>query len=102
MQLSVQHAARAARVVVEGEVDLATVDDLVRAADEALRDAPQRLELDLAGVSFIDSVGIGALVTIRNTTRADGIVLVLGNVSRPVRRLLQIANLDTVFELVDD
>jgi anti-sigma B factor antagonist len=48
------------RVVVSGELDIATVPDLERHV-EAAGSAPA-LELDLSGVTFIDSSGLRLLI----------------------------------------
>jgi len=51
---------RPARLVVTGEIDLATRDDFERAVAEAAS-RHRRLVIDLTGVEFMSSVGIGTL-----------------------------------------
>jgi anti-anti-sigma factor len=53
---------RDASVTVSGAVDIATVDTLRSALDEALASQPEALSVDLTGVTFIDSTGLAALV----------------------------------------
>lgn len=48
----------------------------------------RRLVLDLAEVRFIDSAGVGALLSIRERTEQLGVELILANVPEPVRRVL--------------
>jgi anti-sigma B factor antagonist len=85
---------------VSGDLDIASANLLISTAEQALAESSRGvLVLDLAEVDFIDSTGIGALVTIRNTTKARDIVLVLRSPGTQVRRFLEIANLDTVFAL---
>ena len=55
------------------------------------------LILDLAGVSIIDAGGLGLLLELREQTRAKGIDFKLMNLRRPVRRLLEITRLNSVF-----
>jgi anti-anti-sigma factor len=81
-----------------GDVDIAAADDLVEAARRCL-DRADAVELDLSGLSFIDSSGLGALVRIRNEATAQAKSLVLTHVSAPTQRLLQITGLDKAFDI---
>ena len=58
--------------------------------------APDRLVIDLSGVSFVDSAGLGALIGgIRRTREASGEVAI--SVSGPgVTRVLQTAGFDRI------
>jgi anti-anti-sigma factor len=53
---------RNACVTVSGEVDIASVDVLRSALDEALASHPGSMTVDLTAVTFIDSTGLAALV----------------------------------------
>jgi anti-anti-sigma factor len=53
--------------------------------------------LDLQDVSAIDAAGIGALVSLQ----AAGVYLRLMNPAAPVRELLRITKLESVFEICD-
>ena len=85
-------------ITASGEVDLAVVDDLLEVALRGLSGAPA-VCLDLGGVSFIDSTGIGALVLIRNEASARSKSMRLTNVPRPVSRLLALIGLEDAFEI---
>jgi anti-sigma B factor antagonist len=50
------------RLRVAGEVDLAAGAALREAVDAALDERPDRLCLDLAGVTFLDSSGLSGLI----------------------------------------
>ena len=58
--------------------------------------------IDLFAVSFMDSSGIGALVTLRNELRTRKDTLSLTRPQRNVRRVLQIMGLDQMFGLDAD
>jgi anti-sigma B factor antagonist len=60
-----------------------------------------RIVLDLGDVVFIDSQGLGALISALKTLRAEGGDLKLVNVPEPVRSVLQITKLARVFETHD-
>lgn len=49
-------------IAVKGEIDISNADKLRDAIDLALEQPTEQVELDFAGVSYIDSTGIGVLV----------------------------------------
>ena len=61
-----------------------------------------RLVLNLANVSYIDSGGIGTLVSLFTTARNAGGDIKLVHLTKRVGDLLQITKLITVFESYDD
>jgi anti-sigma B factor antagonist len=58
--------------------------------------------LDLAGVEYIDSTGLGTLVVCYNNVRKAGGALKLLNLNRRNTELLILTKLSTVFEMFDD
>lgn len=55
--------------------------------------------IDLAEVNFMDSSGLVPLVKGLKAARQSGCRLVLCNVKAPVRLILELTQLDTVFEI---
>jgi anti-anti-sigma factor len=84
-------------LTVEGVLDMATSDRLRAVAEKALREGARDLVLDLAGVGFIDSTGVGALVAVRNLAIDREAALTLRDPSRPARRILELSTLVDVF-----
>ncbi|KKD35504.1 MAG: STAS domain-containing protein [Limnoraphis robusta] len=62
---------------------------------------PQLWIIDLAEVEFIDSSGLGALVTALKSARRLGCRLVLCHPSATVKLIFEITQLDRVFEIFD-
>ena len=56
------------QLLLSGEIDIASADALRNAGARAVDSLgpSDRLDVDLSGVTFIDSSGLGALVSIRN------------------------------------
>jgi len=61
-----------------------------------------RVVLNLRGVDYIDSTGLGALVICYTTLKKAGGKLTLLNLSRRTIELLVFTKLATVFEIFDD
>src|SRR5881296_3628190 len=65
-------------------------------------DGGRYLVLDMAGITYMDSTGLGLLLSIYATIRNQGGDLKLLNVSPRVHELLKITNLLHVFEIYED
>lgn len=81
----------AVEVVLSGDLDM---NATFRIEPEVYRLLTQhgirRVVLDLAEVGFIDSAGIGALVSIRERAEQFGVELTLTNASETVQRVLDL------------
>jgi anti-sigma B factor antagonist len=87
--------AGVAIAIVRGEIDISTVVTLSEHLGRLAGKNPQRLVIDLAGVSFIDSSGLGGFVRIRKALPPDCPV-VIRSPQRRVRQLFKITGLDSV------
>lgn len=57
-----------------------------------------RLEIDLSGLAYIDSMGIGTLIYWEDACKKNGKSMVLTGCAAPVRKLLKFAGVDGLFE----
>jgi len=69
---------------------------------DLLSKGDKKILLNLGDVSYIDSSGIGELVSAYTTVRNQGGELKLLNLTKKVHDLLQITKLYTVFDIKDD
>ena len=69
---------------------------------ELLAKGQKKIVLNLAEVNYIDSSGIGELVSAFTTAKNHGGELKLLNLTKKVHDLLQITKLYTVFDVRDD
>jgi anti-anti-sigma factor len=78
---------------------------VVRGETAALRNAVHSqpevsaVVLDLARVRTIDAGGLGVMLELREQTQSKGIEFRLINVTKLVRRILEITRLDSVFDV---
>jgi anti-anti-sigma factor len=101
-QLTFTHDEVAGRTLlaVAGEIDTQTTDELRGKVDE-LDVSHRTLVLDLHGVEFVDSSGLGALLGIKKQQDRGGGLLQLTRLSEPVARIIEITKMDRVFEIVE-
>ena len=85
-------------VVVRGELDISTVPELKRAAQESLAGDAGSLVLDLSATTFIDSTGLGAILGLARQVRPDGDVAVV-NVDPAIAQTFQITGLDMILRI---
>ncbi len=80
-------------VELEGEIDLHCAPDLKSALLELGSTPSARVAIDLSGVSFLDSTGIGALVGALKKTRESGGQMAFFGARDRTKRVFQIAGL---------
>lgn len=91
----------------KGEVDVYTSPRLSEMANQCLDDLQyQVLEIDLCDVSYIDSTGLGAIISIckrslEKTGRLDRFRIRIGTQNHQVRKVFRITGLDKTFYLDD-
>jgi len=73
--------------------------DLVR---NLISEGNKKILLNLRNVDYIDSSGLGELVSAFTSMRSVGGALKLLNLTKRVQALLQITKLSTVFDITDD
>ncbi|WP_127507619.1 STAS domain-containing protein [Actinoplanes solisilvae] len=85
---------------LRGELDLDRADAVRdQLAEIATDPACRYLRIDVSGLDFIDSYGLGALVSARNSAAAQGVTLTLAEPSPPVRKAIEVTGLGHVFGL---
>lgn len=82
-----------------GEIESATVPAFRQAVAQIGPD--ERVIIDMAGVPFVDSCGIGALIGAVRRVREIGGTITVAAVSRPVGRVLNLTGLDRIVEIAE-
>lgn len=87
-------------VVAVGSIDVQSRDRFLAFGASAMGSTEStELLLDLAGVTFLDSLGVGALVKLDQLAADKQRKLVLRNPSERVVRLLEMVGLDNVWQV---
>lgn len=103
VKLSTRQVGDVTVIDAEGRITLGEGSTTFR---DAIRDLSakgvKKILLNLADISYIDSSGIGEMVSSFTTVTNGGGQLKLLNLTKRVKDLLQITKLYTVFEVFDD
>jgi anti-sigma B factor antagonist len=87
-------------VRIRGELDVAELPRARRCLEELFAACPSSIVIELADMTFIDSSGLGVLVSaLKQTRELGGTTLVLRNLQDPVRRVFEITRLLDLFEI---
>jgi anti-sigma B factor antagonist len=62
----------------------------------------KRIVLDLSDVNYMDSLGLGTLVSLYTSARAAGCEMQLLNIGKRIRELLGLTNLLSVFTIIGE
>lgn len=105
MSLDIQQREKEGVVILDLKGRL-TVGEEAGKLRETLRGLAEqgriRVVLNMAGVEYIDSTGLGAMVVCFTTLRKAGGKLVLLNLNRRNIELILLTKLSTVFEILND
>lgn len=93
LSITVERAPDEVVFHLAGEIDVLTVTRLSAMVSEALQESPARIVLDMSGVTFCDSQGLGTLVVLSRKAQHARTVLALSNVGDFLLRVLDITGL---------
>ena len=103
IRATAREAGTAVVVEMSGQITLGDGSALLRKTVRGLlAEDHKNILLDLGEVNYIDSAGIGELVSAYTTAKNSGGELKLLNLSRRVRDVLQLTKLYTVFDVYTD
>jgi anti-sigma B factor antagonist len=87
----------------KGKITIGEGDVILREEiSKLLGDNKKQLVLDLSGVSYMDSAGVGELVSVYTSVKNRGGELKLACLTKKIKDLLQITQLMTIFDTYDD
>lgn len=84
---------------VGGELNAITAPQLKHTLSEAVRSGRNKLVIDLSGVLFIDSSGLGALISGLKTAKQSGGNLVLAGLQEQARTIFEITMAYRIFDI---
>ncbi|MBL8020669.1 MAG: STAS domain-containing protein [Leptospirales bacterium] len=97
MEMLAEERENAVIVRLAGEIDLYNAPDLRQLLSEQIRKGNTRIVLDMNRISYVDSSGLGVLIsaTTEATKRGGGLKLV--SLSQNVRAVIDLVRLNAMF-----
>jgi anti-anti-sigma factor len=93
MEITKQSAGQFTELIIKGRLDGYWADHLTSALEEVIRGGADHVRLNLAGVSYISSMGIRVLVKFYQQLHGINGALLVSNPSEPVKRVLEMMRL---------
>ena len=87
---------------VDGQLIVGNRHELKRMVLHALEGGARRFVIDFSRTGYIDSSGLGVLITLSKEIRAQGGDLRLASLNPDLTRLFELTKLDTFFRICDD
>jgi anti-sigma B factor antagonist len=96
------HRDRPDILPLKGEIDLHLSPVVTASLNAIIEKKPERLVIDLSGVTYIDSAGLAALIQAMQKVEAYGGKFLLAGLQETVRSIFEISRLDQVFQIFPD
>ncbi len=100
--VSIGHVDGTVVITVTGTIDMVTVGQLEAGIESAMAEAPARIVIDLLGVQFLASIGIGALVAVQHHPTVRFAVVADGPATARPLQLVGVADVIDVCPTRDD
>jgi anti-sigma B factor antagonist len=87
---------------VEGQLIVGNRQELKQKVLEELDNGARKFLIDFSSTGYIDSSGLGVLVSLSKKIREQGGELRLANLNEDLRTLFELTKLDTLFHIASD
>ncbi len=101
LEIDSEHTGTTGRLVLRGELDISTAEQLEAQLDTLASAGSERVVLDLRELEFIDSSGVRALVLAARRFNETGRELALIRGVEEVDRVLRLTGVDEQIEVLD-
>lgn len=88
-------------ISLEGELDVENSSSIKDNIRNRISSEYPNLVIDLTKVNYVDSSGLGTLIALQKDARFNGGALSIVGASDQIRRVMNITNIDKLFELYD-
>lgn len=99
MELSMRKSGEVYIIDVKGEMDLYNAHQLKDLMSKMIEKKIQSFVINMEGVDYIDSTGIGVLISICNTLKKQGLKLAIPGVHGSVKKVIELTKLMGFFPL---
>ena len=96
-EITLEREGPIAIIHVQGELDALAGPQLEGDANQAIESGVTHCIIDMTGASFIDSIGVGALIRAHRAANARGSVVCLAGPKGMIAQLIRVTQLNRIF-----
>ena len=101
MSLAITKQGEVVVVEVDGQLIVGNRNEFKQKVLDELERGARKVLIDFARTGYIDSSGLGVLVTLSRRIREEGGELRLANLNDDLKTLFELTKLDTLFQISD-
>ncbi|MGY8777388.1 MAG: STAS domain-containing protein [Longimicrobiales bacterium] len=102
MSFQVSKGSEVTLIEVEGQLIVGNRQELKQRVLEQLEGGDMKFVIDFSNTGYIDSSGLGVLVSLSKKIREQGGELRLSSLNEDLRTLFELTKLDTLFRITDN
>ena len=102
IKLTEKDGIKIARFASLSRFTLAITEDVKSELKPELIDSGIKMIIDLEGIEFIDSSGIGCIISLVKTAKSNGSAIKLCNLSKEVKEVFDLLHLQMILEICSD
>ncbi len=99
MKIEIKETDKTVHIIVNGDIEMMTIKDFKEKLFDIGQNQNKDVELDLSSVDYIDSSGVGVLISLMKLQKKKGKSFTIAKVSSQVMNVLQLSSLADVFNL---
>jgi anti-sigma B factor antagonist len=99
MKIDIKDSDAQVEVSIKGDIEMMTIKELKEKLFILGQNAEKDIKMDLSGVDYIDSSGIGVLISLMRMQKKKGKALKIDKASPNVVNVLQLSSLSDIFSL---
>ncbi len=102
MEVCVRESGKVAILDIKGEFDLHNANLMKETIRDVMEKGMFNLLVNMDETSYLDSSGIGVLVSTLNSLQKAGGILKIMNIKGPVKKVFEFSQLDMIFKIYDN
>jgi len=99
MDISAKDEDSQINVIVNGDIEMMTIKSFKDKLFDIGQNTDKDIEIDLSSVDYIDSSGVGVLISLLKLQKKKGKKLIINKVSSKVLNVLKLSSLSDVFNI---
>ncbi|MBN1501485.1 MAG: STAS domain-containing protein [Spirochaetes bacterium] len=99
MNIAIEENDSTVKINVTGDIEMMSIKDFKEKLLKLGQDSDKNIEIDLANVDYIDSSGVGVLISLLKLQKRKGKTVKISQVSDKVLNVLKLSSLADVFNL---